>query len=67
MADSRPVVKLPSGTLQEWDRWVNERAPADTDPNRVTFIGAGRPATRDEILAFVSENNARIARERDDE
>ena len=66
MADDRPVIKLPSGTLQEWDRWVNEHALPNTDPNRTILAGTGgRAATREELLAFVADNNARIARERD--
>jgi hypothetical protein len=65
MADERPVVKLPSGTLQEWERWVNEHAVPNTDPNRTILAGTGgRPATREELIAFLAENNARIARER---
>jgi hypothetical protein len=68
MANDRPVIKLPAGTLQEWDRWVNEHAVPDTDPNRTILAGSGgRPATREELLAFVAENNARIARERNGE
>jgi hypothetical protein len=66
MTDERPVITLPSGTLQEWDCWVNEHAILDTDPNRTILAGTGgRPATREELLAFVAESNARIARERD--
>jgi hypothetical protein len=65
MANDRPVIKLPAGTLQEWDRQVNEHPIPDTDPNRTILAGTGgRPATREELLAFVAENNARIARER---
>jgi hypothetical protein len=33
----------------------------------LTFIGSGRPATREEILAFVAANNARYAREHGDD
>lgn len=51
------------GILQRWDLEVNEHSVVDDDPNRVTFAGAGRPATREEMLAFVAENNARYARE----
>lgn len=61
----RPVTKLPSGTLQEWDRGVNEHPLPNPDPNRAVFAGAGgRPATREELIEFVRENNARVARER---
>jgi hypothetical protein len=59
----RGLVSFPAGTLQRWDRWVNEHPVRDDEPNRVTFAGAGRPATRDEIFAFVAENNARYTRE----
>jgi hypothetical protein len=67
MPDAPTVIKLPSGTLQKWDRRVNEHAVPDNEPNRVKFIGADRPATREEILAFIAENNARYAREHLDE
>jgi hypothetical protein len=64
-ARKRPVTKLPSGTLQEWDRIVNEDPMPNIDPNRTVLAGSGgRPATRDELIAFVRENNARIVRER---
>ena len=64
-ASGRPVTKLPSGTLRKWDRAVNEDPLANGDPNRTTLAGAGgRPATRDELVEFVRENDARIARER---
>ena len=59
----RGHVSFPPGTLQQWDRWVNEHSAPDDEPNRLTFVGAGRPATREEILAFVADNNARFARE----
>jgi len=62
---SRRVV-LPAGTLERWDREVNEHPLPDPEPNRLTFRGAGRPATREEILAFVAENNSRYAREHPD-
>jgi hypothetical protein len=42
---------------------VNEHPAPNDEPNRLTFLGAGRPATREEILAFVAQNNARYARE----
>jgi hypothetical protein len=64
-ASKRPISKLPSGTLREWDRAVNEDPLANPDPNRTALAGTGgRPATRDELIEFVRENNARIARER---
>jgi integrase len=66
-ASKRPVTKLPSGTLREWDRVVNEHPLPNPDPNRAVIAGTGgRPATRDELIEFVRENNARIARGRAD-
>jgi integrase len=60
-----PASHLPTGTLRAWDRAVNEHPLPNTDPNRTAFAGAGgRPATRDELIEFVRENDARIARER---
>jgi hypothetical protein len=35
---------------------VNEHPAADDEPNRLMFVGVGRPATREEIFAFVAEN-----------
>ena len=65
LASKRQATKLPSATLQEWDRTVNERPLPNTDPNRTVLAGAGgRPATRDEVAEFVRENDARVARER---
>jgi hypothetical protein len=61
--DDRERVTFPPGTLLRWDRDINAHPASDDEPNRVTFIGVGRPATRAEILAFVAENNARYARE----
>jgi hypothetical protein len=67
MADQRRIVKLPSGTLEEWDRWVNEHGLPNTDPNPTIIAGTGgRPATDEELLAFVAEHKARIAREHPD-
>jgi integrase len=57
--------QLPVGTLQEWDRVVNEHLLPNTDPNRTALAGTGgRPATRDELIEFVRENNAPTARGR---
>ena len=62
---TQPMVELPPGTLEEWDRVVNEQPVPNADPNRTVLTGAGgRPATRRELTEFVRENNARIARER---
>lgn len=61
----RPAVQLHPGTLQEWDEAVNEDPVPDPEPNRTVLVGTGgRPATRDELVTFVRENNARIAGER---
>ena len=63
-ATNRPAAKLPSGALREWDRAVNERPLPNADPNRTVLAGTdGRPATRDELIEFARENDARIARE----
>ena len=59
----RERLSFPQGTLRRSDREVNEHPVPDDQPNRVTFIGAGRPATRAELVAFVAENNTRYARE----
>ena len=67
VVDDREHVSFPPGTLQLWDRSVNEHPAPNDEPNRVTFLGAGRPATREEILAFVAQNNTRYAREHSDE
>jgi hypothetical protein len=66
MAAKKPTTtKLPSGTLQDWDRVVNGHPVPNNDPNRTVLAGTGgRPATRDELIEFVRENNTRIARER---
>jgi integrase len=64
-ARTQPIVELPHGTLQEWDRVVNEQPEPNTDPNRTVLAGAGgRPETRLELTEFVRDNNARVARER---
>jgi hypothetical protein len=62
-------LSFPRGTLRRWDREVNDEPVPDDQPNRVTFVavGVGRPASRDEIFAFVAENNARYAREHSEE
>jgi hypothetical protein len=62
MKDRRPV-SFPPGTLRRWDRRVNQHPAADDQPNRVTFLGVRGPATREEILTFVAQNNTRYARE----
>jgi integrase len=61
----RSPVGLQPGTLQEWDRAVNEHPVPNHEPNRTMLAESdGRPGSRDELVRFVRENNARIARER---
>ena len=62
---SSPIVSLPSETLSAWDQAVNEDPVPNTDPNRTALAGSGgRPATPEELAAFVRGNNARVTRER---
>ena len=63
-ATGASVLEVPAPTIAEWDRQVNEESVPNIDPNRTVLVGASRPATRDELVAFARENNARIARER---
>jgi integrase len=64
LGDEGAVTTLPSGTLEAWDRAVNEDPLPNAEPNRTVLVGAdGRPATREELIEFVRENNARVARE----
>ena len=59
------VATMPAGTLQEWDRVVNEDPLPNPDPNRTVLArSGGRPATREELLEFARENDTRIERER---
>jgi hypothetical protein len=48
--------------------WVAANArPSDRDGNRTVLVGSGcRPATREELVRFVAEQNARHAREHGD-
>lgn len=63
LATSRRV-KLPSEILSVWDRRVNDDPLRNNDPNHTVLAGTdGRPASREELLEFVRENNERIARE----
>jgi hypothetical protein len=62
-SNDREVINLPAGTLERWDRQVNEQAIPNTDRNRVTFIGAGRPATREEILEYFAQPDPEDARQ----
>jgi hypothetical protein len=49
--------------------WINANAqPTNPDANRTVLAGSrGRPATRDELVAFVAEQNARYTREHGEE
>jgi integrase len=62
---TRPqVLSISPEQLAVWDRAVNDDPVPNLDPNHNVIAGSGRPATRDELIALVSENNARIADER---
>lgn len=67
MAEERPVIKSRFGSLGEWGAWVAAHAGRERgDGNRTVLVGAGgRPATREELVRFVAEQNARHAREND--
>jgi integrase len=59
------AMSVPATTLKDWDRAVNEDPLPNPDPNRTALAGGdGRPATREQLLAYARENNARVARER---
>lgn len=66
---TRRVIKSSFGSLKEWGDWINANAePTNPDGNQTVLAGAGgRPATRDELVAFVAEQNARYAREHGEE
>jgi hypothetical protein len=65
MAEERQVIKSRFGSLEECGAWVTAHAgPQRGDGNRTVLVGAsGRPATREELIRFVAEQNARHARE----
>jgi hypothetical protein len=65
MAAKPRVIKSPFGSLEEWSEWVAANArPSERDGNRTVLVGnGGRPATREELVRFVAEQNARHARE----
>jgi hypothetical protein len=67
MPDDRRVIKSRFRMLEEWSGWINEHAVPDTDPNPTILAGTGgRPASREELIAFAREHRARIAREHPD-
>jgi hypothetical protein len=58
------VLKPPFATLAEWDEWTNAHAVPDTDPNQTVLMGAaGRPATPEELEAYLAKHKARMDRE----
>lgn len=65
MAVERRVIKSRFGSLEEWSEWVAANArPSEGDGNRTVLVGSGgRPATREELVRFVAEQNARHAGE----
>jgi hypothetical protein len=69
MADERRVIRSRFRSMEEWGEWINANAnPAHADGNRTVLVGSGgRPATRAELIAFVAEQNARYAREHNEE
>lgn len=48
----------------EWFAYASRVATPPTDDEHNVFVGMDRPATPDELRAFVDRENARIARER---
>ena len=51
-------------SLEEWDEWVNTHCrPARDDDTPVLMGQTGRPrrATKEELMAFIEEQNARYA------
>jgi hypothetical protein len=64
MDKPRPIIRSPFQSIEEWSEWINETAKYTSDGNKTVLAGSGgRPATRDELIAFVVEQDARRARE----
>jgi hypothetical protein len=65
----KTVIRSQFRSLEEWGEWINANAqPSNADGNRTVLAGSGgRPASREELVAFVAEQNARHAREHPDE
>ena len=61
----KTVIRSQFRSLEEWGEWINANAqPSNADGNRTVLAGSGgRPASREELVAFVAEQNARHARE----
>ena len=64
MADERRVIKSPFESVEEWGDWINAHSVPDPEPNQAVLAGSGgRPATREELLAYFAEHKARIERD----
>ena len=64
MADDRTILEPRFSTWEEWDEWTNAHAVPDTEPNQTVLMGTGgRPATREELEAYLAEHKARMERE----
>jgi hypothetical protein len=63
------VIKSRFRSVTEWGEWINANAqPTNPDGNETVLAGrGGLPATCEELIAFVAEQNARYAREHPDE
>ncbi len=71
MADDRPVLRSRFATIREWDEWTNATCPPATSDDLSILAGQTGPfprrrASREEMIAFVAEQNARAARGRDE-
>jgi hypothetical protein len=55
------VIKSRFRSVAEWGEWINANAePTNPDGNKAVLAGSGgRAATREELIAFVAEQNAR--------
>jgi hypothetical protein len=63
------VIRSRFRSFVEWGEGINANAePTNADGNMTVLAGSGgRPATREELVAFAAEQNARYAREHPDE
>jgi hypothetical protein len=59
------VIKSRFRSVAEWGEWINANAhPTNSDGNKTVLAGrGGQPATREELITFVAEQNAAYARE----
>ena len=68
MDEPLPIIKSQFQSLKERGDWINAHAQEANDGNKTVLAGSGgRPATRDELIAFVEEQNARHARDSGEE